>query len=86
MLPLAVLLATACGCSTSSKPPVIRTEIVRPVLPASAKVACTDPVRLPDRALGQGETTTYWGRDRAALRQCEVRRAAAVKAFESETQ
>jgi hypothetical protein len=35
-------------------------------------------VALPGRALSQAEVTTFWGRDRAALRTCEQRRAAAV--------
>lgn len=53
-------------------------EVSRPV-PEAAKRACDRPVALPDRALRSAEVTSLWGRDRAALEECETRRAAAVE-------
>jgi hypothetical protein len=79
---LAVLIMTASACSTPPADPVVRTEFIRPVIPAEAKVACLSPVKLPDRALTAREVTTYWGGDRASLRICEQRRKTAVAAGE----
>lgn len=56
-------------------------EIHRPV-PEAAKRPCTPPVILPDRALTSAEVTEGWGRDRAALRQCETQRRAAIATLE----
>lgn len=76
-------LAIASSCSTADAPkPVVRTVIAKPVLPAIARAACAAPVDLPDRDLTGKEVTSYWGRDRSALSECEVRRAAAVAALE----
>ncbi|BBF92374.1 hypothetical protein [Blastochloris tepida] len=50
-------------------------------MPAEAKQKCADPVTLPDRDLTEAETTSAWNRDRTALRTCETRRAAAVRAI-----
>ena len=51
-----------------------------PEIPAAARVPCPPPSSLPDRSLSEAEATGLWGRDRANLRSCEVRRAAAVEA------
>jgi hypothetical protein len=56
------------------------TRLVTPAVPAASRVPCRAPVVLPDRDLTAGETITLWGRDRAELRICETRRAAAVMA------
>lgn len=77
---LAALIMTASACSTPPADPVVRTEFIRPVIPAEAKIACPLPTRLPDRALTAREVTTFWGGDRAALRICEQRRKTAVAA------
>lgn len=50
-------------------------------VPAEAEKPCADPTTLPDRAISAAEATTLWGADRSALRVCEQRRAAAVKAI-----
>ena len=70
-------LVSACA---SSPPPVVRTELVRAAVPAEAQRRCDDPVALPGRRLTEREVTSLWGRDRSALRTCEERRAAAVRA------
>ena len=60
-LPLAL---TACLGSTAAdvEPP-----------PASLVVPCQEPQRLPVRTVTQGEGEVFWGRDRAALRDCGER-------------
>jgi len=55
---------------------------VTATVPALARVACDDPLQLPDRRLTEVETGDKWGRDRDALRMCEKRRAAAVNAID----
>jgi len=65
--------------------PAVRTELVRPVAPASARQPCAAPMTLPDRDLTEAEATGSWGRDRANLRQCESRRAAAIAAIDGTT-
>jgi hypothetical protein len=52
-----------------------------PAIPPAALHPCDPPQTLPDRVLAAGEATRLWGRDRAALRTCETRRAAAAAAF-----
>jgi hypothetical protein len=79
------LAVIASACSTIKPVPTVRTVIVRPTVPAAARQPCAAPVRLPDRDLSAIEVTTNWGRDRAALKQCEARRAAAVRAIEGQT-
>lgn len=59
------------------------TQFIRPTLPLAARQPCADPVPLPDRDLSEGEATNLWGKDRAALRACEPRRAAAVAAVDN---
>lgn len=60
----------------------MKVEFVRPALPAIARSACPAPVALPDRDMSASEVTIGWGRDRASLRICETRRAAAVAAVD----
>lgn len=60
----------------------MRTELVRIQLPGVARRPCDAPAALPDRDLTEAEITGLWGGDRAALRACEKRRAAAVRAAE----
>ncbi|WP_248311832.1 hypothetical protein [Bosea sp. BK604] len=62
----------------------MRTEFIRPAIPAEARQRCADPVSLPDRALKAQEVTSLWSRDRAGLRICEQRRASAVAAVDRE--
>ncbi len=57
---------------------MVRTVIVEREQPAEVRTPCPAPVPLPDRDLEEAETQSLWGRDRTALRICEVRRAAAV--------
>ncbi|MCP4561999.1 MAG: hypothetical protein GY873_08690 [Bosea sp.] len=60
----------------------MKLQIVRPQLPSAARQPCAAPVALPDRNLAAAEVTSAWARDRAALRLCESRRAAAVAAVD----
>ena len=76
----AALIATVSACSTADPAPVVRTVLISPAVPAAARQPCRAPVTLPDQALSSAQATTYWGRDRASLRECEQRRAAAVLA------
>jgi hypothetical protein len=78
MMALAALAVIVSACSPGDREPIVRTVIVTPEIPTEAKLKCADPVNLPDRDLTGAETVTLWGRDRAALRICETRRAAAV--------
>ena len=81
MLLLAALIATACASCAGgpeSREVIRNVEIARPA-PEAARRACPAPVTLPDRALNAGEVTSFWGRDRAALVECEARRRAAVE-------
>jgi hypothetical protein len=50
--------------------------------PAQSRIAC-EATPLPDRALGQAETTDLWSRDRGMIRTCDGRRAAAVSAIDA---
>lgn len=72
----------ASACSTAPDEPTVKLELARPELPEAARQRCADPVTLPDRDLTESEVTSAMGRDRAALRICETRRAAAVAAVE----
>lgn len=56
------------------------TRFITPEIPATARTPCAPPSLLPDRSLTEAEVTGFWGKDRAALRVCEERRAAAVAA------
>jgi hypothetical protein len=78
--------AIASGCSTKPVEPTLMLQMTQPSVPETAKQACPPPVKLPDRDLTEGETTSLWGSDRAALVNCDVRRDAAVKAVEPEAQ
>lgn len=78
---MAALAALASSCSPADPAkPVIRTVAVKPVLPAEARKTCEKPIAIPERDLSEREVTSYWGRDRAALVECEARRSAAVAA------
>lgn len=84
---LAVLIlcsgAIASGCSTAPDPePTVKVELIRPEIPAVARQRCAEPATLPDRDMTASEVTNSWGRDRANLRICETRRAAAVAAVD----
>lgn len=72
----------ASACSTAPIEPTVKLKLMRPALPTIARMRCSDPVILPDRAINAAETTSLWGRDRAALRACEAGRAAAVAAVD----
>jgi hypothetical protein len=61
---------------------VVRTEFVKPAIPASAAMPCNAPARGPDRDLTAQEVTTLWGRDRSSLRSCELKRKALVEAMQ----
>lgn len=79
---LALLMLAAGGCSTAPLPePAVRTEFIKPVIPASALIPCNPPVRGPDRDLTAQEVTTFWGRDRSSLRSCELKRKAVIDAL-----
>lgn len=73
-------LASSCSHHGPSEP-VVRTVVIKPALPAEAMQACQKPVALPPRDLTEKEVTSNWGRDRAALIDCEARRSAAVAAL-----
>ena len=83
MAMLAGLAAIASACSPDSPTPVDMTRTIVPVIPASAREKCAAPVALPDRAMPAAEIVPAWGADRAALRNCEQRRAAAVAAIDA---
>lgn len=87
MRPLAAAIvaglgAIASACSTAPDEPTVKLELARPDLPPAARRSCNKPVVIPDRDIGEGESTNLWGRDRASLRECETRRAAAVAAVD----
>ena len=80
---LAALAVIACACSQTDPAPRLRVEVTPITLPAVAREACAIPRQLPDRDLSSREVVTNWGADRAALRNCETRRAAAVAAVDA---
>jgi hypothetical protein len=53
-----------------------------PQVPEVARTPCDAPATLPDRAMTAREVASVMARDGAALRQCEVKRAAAVAAID----
>jgi len=67
------------ACSTPAEP-VIRTVLAAPAVADAARVPCRAPVRVPERAVSSREVASLWGGDRAALRECETRRKAALGA------
>ena len=84
---LVVLAVTVSGCSifrsSAIKPePVVAVKFVQPAVPNAAKVPCKAPVKLPDKDLSEREATLFWAGDRAALKECEVRRRSAVTVLE----
>lgn len=83
MAMLAASAAIASACSPTDPKPVIRTEVITLTVPDSARQPCAEPRPLPDRDLTAREVTTNWSADRAGLRNCETRRAAAVAAVDS---
>jgi hypothetical protein len=80
MVILVALMPLVAGCFRKPEP-TIRTVIVRPEIPASAKVPCraSSP---PDRQLTASEALRFWSADRVEVARCDARRAAAVKAGE----
>ncbi len=70
------------ACSPVKPMPVIRTEVVRPVVPDGARQPCAAPFALPDRAMNARDVTAGWSADRTSLLTCEQRRAAAVAAID----
>ena len=75
--------AIASGCSTAPpEPPTVKTEFVRPAVPAIARLACVGPAALPDRDATESEATSDGLAYRSALRICDIRRAAAVAAID----
>ena len=84
---MAILVASTllvAGCFRKPEP-TIRTVIVRPEIPASAKEPCraSNP---PDRQLTASETLRFWSADRVEIIRCDARRAAAVTAAEGPTE
>lgn len=78
---LALTLAVSACSTVSPEPPIIRTQFVYPVIPAAAKLACKVPTKLPDRDITRHEVTTFWAKDRAALRACERKRKALISSL-----
>ena len=76
---LAFLALGLVSCATPDAPPptVTLQEVSRPIAEAG-KQRCAPPVPTPDRDLTEEEVARFWGRDRAELRKCEARRAAAA--------
>ena len=68
-------LQTACAGSIAG-------DVVRPS-PEMAE-PCTEPARLPVRALTQAEVEIYWGRDRTALRNCAEMHNAVVALIDAQ--
>ena len=48
------------------------------VLPPGLSEPCGEPVKLPERAITQAETETWWGSDRIALRRCSAKHRAVI--------
>lgn len=70
------------GCARSAEP-VVRTEIVRPEIPAAAREPCRRPSPLPASGpLTASRATSIIAADGAALLECEGKRAAAVAAVD----
>ena len=77
---IALLLMLAVAACSSTPETILSLREVRSTVPAEAMRPCDPPTSPPMRGLSQGETVTFWNRDRVALVQCEKRRDAAVKA------
>lgn len=78
---LAALTLAVSACSTAEAPvPQLRTVLVSRPVPEAAKRPCKAPVAMPTpiRRMPAEEVTSKWAADRAALRECEARRRAAV--------
>jgi hypothetical protein len=70
MLAISLILLTACAGSIKSvEPPVLAAP------PDTFLLGCSSPVELPERALTQFESETYWIQDRKNLVQCKDRHA-----------
>lgn len=72
---LSVLTACADSIQSSNKPPVLEPA------PQELTGACPQPVVLPERELTQAEVEGYWLRDRAALIECGVTKAALLRYY-----
>lgn len=78
----AALTLIVCACSVREEPVVI-TRIVRPEVPAVSREPCRRPTPIPNvPRLSQRDAVSIMLRDRAALTECEAKRAAAVAAME----
>lgn len=72
----AALALTACAHSAA---PLVRTEIVRPTIPATLAAECAGPSNIPPGALSEAAAVRLWDRDRAALKDCGRRHRAVVE-------
>lgn len=81
ILTLGALLSAlaACGDSTrfSSKPPVLEPA------PWELTRICPQPVPLPERTLSQAEVEEFWLRDRQALVECGIDKAALLRYYQN---
>jgi len=77
MLIVLLSVLTACGDSiqSSSEPPVLLSA------PTDLTGICPQPVPLPERELTQAEVEELWLRDRAALVDCGVTKAALLRYY-----
>lgn len=75
IVPLSVLAACGDSIRSSNEPPVL-TEA-----PPELTGICAQPVPLPERELTQAEVEEYWLRDRAALVECGVTKAALLRYY-----
>ncbi|MBX9619531.1 MAG: hypothetical protein K2X10_10320 [Hyphomicrobiales bacterium] len=70
------------GCSRDERP-LIHTNLAGPALPEAARLPCAPPTNVGSTALSERAVLHFWARDRSALRECEVRRRAAVSAVDA---
>lgn len=74
---LSVLTACADSIQSSSEPPILTAA------PAELRGICAQPVPLPERELTQAEVEEFWLRDRAALVECGVTKAALLRYYQN---
>lgn len=75
-LPLG-LAACADSIQSSSEPPVLEQA------PWELTRICAQPVPLPERTLSQAEVEAFWLRDRQALVECGVSKAALMRYYQN---